>query len=322
MTQVNASPGPTRIFVAGATGVLGRRVVDRLVAGGHAVVGLSRSDANAAWLADHGAEARPGDLFDAPRLRDLTADCDAILHLATAIPTRARTTRADWAANDRIRREGTRALVDAAVEGGCKRFVAQSVTFVYGDRGGAWVDEDTPAAADLSPVVASAVDLEGIVRSAADRGLPAVVLRCGMFYAHDSAQTRDMLTAVRKGFMPIVGPGTAYWNVVHADDAADAVCRAATAPDVTPGLVLNVCDDEPVTYRDLVGFTARTLGARPPRRVPVWLARWLLGSHAVGVLVASARCRNARAKAALGWQPRFATYRDGYAAVIERWAGG
>lgn len=313
---------PARIFVAGATGVLGRRVVDRLVAGGHAVAGLSRSDANAAWLNAHGAEPRSGDLFDAAAMRALTADCDTILHLATAIPTKTRTSVADWAVNDRIRRDGTRALVDAAVRNGCRRLVAQSVTFVYGDRGGAWVDEDTPAAGDLSPVVRSAVDLETIVRSAAaDRGLPGAVLRCGMFYAHDSAQTRDMLAAIRKGFLPIVGSGTAHWNIVHADDAADAVCRAATAPSLASGEVLNICDDEPVMVRDLVGFAARALGGRTPRRVPAWLARLLLGRHAVDVLLASSRCRNARAKAALGWQPRYATYREGYGAVIARWRG-
>src|SRR5512143_1719084 len=131
------------IFICGATGVLGRRAVEAFVAGGHRVVGLSRSPANTEWLRAHGAEARTGDLFDGEQMRELSADCDAVLHLATAIPSGSKTTPADWAMNDRIRREGTVNLVEAAVRNGCRLYLQQSITFLYGDRKGEWVDEQS-----------------------------------------------------------------------------------------------------------------------------------------------------------------------------------
>jgi nucleoside-diphosphate-sugar epimerase len=309
-----------RIFIAGATGVLGRRVVDLLVAGGHAVAAFSRSDANAAWLAQHGAEARAGDLFDVERVCALSAGCDAVLHLATAIPTGTRTTPADWAANDRIRRDGTRALVEAAVRNACKLYVQQSITFLYGDHGDAWVDERTPIDAQPGGVLQSAVDMEGIVQAAVRaHGLPAVTLRCGSFYSHDSAQTRTMFDALRKGIFPIIGGGACYWSPIDVDDAARAVVAAVQAPSAAAGLTANVCDDEPVLYRDLAVYAAQVMGARRPMGMPIALANLALGASMVHVLTTSTRCRNTLARERLGWQPQYPTYREGYRAEIEKW---
>ncbi len=309
-----------KVFIAGATGVLGRRVVPLLAAGGHHVVGLSRSQANADWLTQHGAEARPGDLFDAAQMGDLAADCDAVLHLATAIPTKTRSGASDWALNDRIRRDGTRSLVEAALRGRPRLYVQQSIAFLYGDTGDAWVDERTPIVRQIGGILQSAVDMEQIVETATrERGLPATILRFGSFYCYDSAQTQAMLDAARRGMLPIIGDGGAYWSMINVDDAARAVVAALDHPDAATSRVFNVCDDEPVMYRDLVTYIAAALGARKPMRLPTLVARQVLGSPTVNTMQTSIRCRNDRIKATLGWQPQYPTYREGFQAEIEKW---
>ena len=309
-----------KVFITGATGVLGRRVVKLLRAAGHEVAGLSRSEKNAQWLAAQGVEFRQGDLFDAAQMRRVTAGYEAILHLATAIPTKSKTTPADWALNDRIRGEGTANLVEAALHNGCKFYLQESITFIYGDRKGEWTDEGTPPAARLSPILQSAVEMEQIVQQGiAQRQLPAIILRFGMFYCHDSAQTQAMFEAAGKGLFPVVGAGENFWNIIQVDDAAAAVVRAVDAYPNGLGWVFNVCDDEPVRYRELVDFVARKLGARKPMSLPAFLARGMLGAHTTDFLLASARCKNQAIKDALGWKPGYSTYREGYAAEIERW---
>lgn len=309
-----------RVFISGATGVLGRRVVKLLKDRGHHVVGLSRSPRNVEWLAEHGAEARQGDLFNIDQVCDLSLDCEAILHLATAIPTRSRTTLADWAMNDRIRREGSRVLVEAAVRNKCALYLQQSVAFVYGDRNGEWVDESTPLPARQLSIIQSAADMEGIVQNAiAERKLPAVILRFGMFYSHDSSQTQAMFEMMQKGLFPVIGSGSVYWNPINVDDAARAVLRAVENSSNALGQTLNVCDDEPVAYQELVDHLAQALGARRPMHLPRFVANLSLGSHVVDSLMSSVRCKNQRIKQALSWQPQFPTYREGYRSEIEKW---
>lgn len=309
-----------KVFISGATGVLGRRVVKRLVAQGHPVVGLSRSAENEQWLRQNGAEPRMGDLFDPEAVRRLSADCQAILHLATAIPNKSRSSVADWALNDRIRREGTDNLINATLQNGCELFVQQSITFIYGDRQGGWVDETTALPAQQPPILQSAVDMENRVHAAVkNRNLPAVVLRFGAFYSHDSAQTASMLDFVRKGFFPRIGNGAAIQNLIHVDDAAEAVCQAVSGAPAGRGKTYNVCDNEPVAWGTLLSFVSQSLKARPPMGLPVFLAKMMLGSHVVETLTASARCKNTRIQTELGWQPHYPDYRTGYAATIQAW---
>lgn len=307
-----------KLFIAGATGVLGKRVVRLLIAEGHQVVGLSRSTANHTWLKEQGAEPREGDLFNQEQMVQLVAGCDGVLHLATAIPNKSRPTLADWAMNDRIRREGTQNLVAAALHHQCPLYVQQSVTFLYGDQQGGWVDETTPIMSQPGGVLQSAVDMEQMVNAAAQQHhLPAIILRFGTFYSHDSAQTQNMLSLTRKGWFPVIGDGQAYWNMIHVDDAARAVVQAVNNyPQALPH-TFNICDDEPVTYGELVAHLAQTLGARKPLRLPVFLANLLLGSGTVRFLLASARGRNQLAQEKLGWRPHYPTYREGFAAEIQ-----
>ncbi len=309
-----------KVFISGATGVLGRRVVKSLIAGGHSVVGLSRSLANTDQLKAQGAEPRGGNLFNQEQICELASDCDAILHLATSIPTKSRTTLADWAMNDRIRREGTQVMVEAALRNHCQLYVQESVTFIYGERKGEWVDERTSLASKPGRILQSAVDMEGIVQKAMrQRGLPAIILRYGSFYSHDSALTQSMFELARKGLFPIIGDGEAYWNNVSVDDAASAVVKAVENRSHGIGRTFNVCDDEPVTYRELVAFIAQTLKARKPMHIPIPVAKLMIGSHTVDFLDASVRCRNQSIKEALGWQPQYPNYRVGYPKEIEKW---
>jgi nucleoside-diphosphate-sugar epimerase len=316
-------PVPMRILIAGATGVLGRRVVKLLVGAGHRVVGLSRSERNRETLASLGAEGRDADLFDAAQVERAAEGCDAVLHLATAIPTKERPAAADWAANDRIRREGTRLLVRAALRTKALLYVQQSVTFLYGDRGGAWVDEETPIAARQLSMIQSAADMEAIVRAAAAaERLPACILRFGSFYSHDAALTSGMLSAVSSGTLPVIGDGAAYWNLVHVDDAASAVARLVERHAEPRAPLYNVCDDEPVAIGALVRFLAAECGARPPKRVPAFLARMAASADTVRFFQSSVRCRNERFRNDFRWRPKYPTYREGFREVVKEWKRG
>lgn len=311
------------VFVAGATGVLGRRVVPLLAGAGHSVRGLSRSEENDAVIRRSGGEPVRADLFDRAGVTSGSAECHAILHLATSIPLKSRPETRDWAENDRIRTEGTATLLEAAARNGCRLYLQQSVCLLYGDRGGDWVDEDTPVARDLPALLRSAVEMERLVCESAVRGGPrAVVLRFGSFYGHDSPQTASMFSAIGEGKFPVPGNGGVFWNLVNLDDAAAAVVRAVDDRGADgPAAIYNVCDDEPVTIGELVGFIAGSMAAPPPRRMPAILARAALGAGLARALLASVRVSNRKAKDRLGWRPAYPTYREGMPAEISRWRG-
>ena len=308
-----------KIFIAGATGVLGRRVVAQSVAAGHTVIGMSRSASNAEWLARNGAEARAGDLFNAAQLAELAAGCEAVLHLATAIPRQTRTRRADWALNDRIRTEGTRALVAAALRNHCRVYVQQSVTFLYGDQGDDWIDEATPVNHQPGGILQSSIEMEQIVAAAREQGLPAVVLRFGSFYCSDSVQTQTILQSARRGQLPIIGSGQPFWSQIQADDAASAVLAALTKSAQAIGHTYNVVDDEPARYGEIVRFINQAIIGRAPMNLPPAIGRLFVGSETVRALTTSQRVRNQRIKAELGWQAVYPSYREGYRAEIEKW---
>ncbi len=309
-----------KIFVAGGTGILGRRVVPQLLSMGHDVVGLGRSQANEDWLKTHGAEARRGNLFDREGLFDLSADCEAIIHLATTVPSKSITSLVEWVLNDRTSTEGTANLIAAAVRNSCKLYIQASVTFLYGRRHGEWVDESCPAADDLPPMVKSSVDIERqVLQSMVHDKLPAIILRFGNVYSYDSPYTISMYDLISHGKFPLIEKGNVYWNLVSADDAAAAVIAAVRNGKPNTGKIFNVCDDEPVLHRELVEFLAKSLGAPKPGSIPVFLAKPALGWHTVDYLLQNVRCMNRRAKEELGWHLRYPTYREGHEAMLNFW---
>jgi nucleoside-diphosphate-sugar epimerase len=306
-----------KVFIAGAPGVLGRRLVRQFTARGHAVVGHVRSAKGEQAVRAMGGEPRYADLFGADSLAKAAEACDTIIHAATAIPVKTRTTPGDWAMNDRIRREGTRRLTEAAAMIGAKTYLQQSVVGVARPKDGSAFDEDSPVVSNV--LIQSAIDAEAIAReTGAAEGFTTAVLRGGSFYDPDSAHTRMLAEALRKRALPVIGSGEAVWAMIHTDDAASAYVILAEQPREG---VWHVVDDERVTVRQfLEGFASR-LGARAPRRTPAWLAKWFAGEQAVAWFTQSTRTTNARLRRDFGWSPRYPTFREGLDQIIAAWNG-
>ncbi|MEX2114267.1 MAG: NAD(P)-dependent oxidoreductase [Pirellulales bacterium] len=305
------------VFLAGATGVMGRRLIAQLVARGHVVTALVRSRDGERSVTALGAQARYADLFDANNLVHAAKGADVVIHAATAIPTKPRTALEDWKLNDRIRREGTAALARCAGQVGARTFLFQSIVWVANPPDGSPFDEQSPTYPDN--ITQSALDGEGIAQEMAElHGFDAAVLRCGTFYGADAAHTRGMAQALARRKMPIIGSGKNFWHSLHIDDAASAFVVAAEAGRA--GL-WHVVDNEPVMQRELLTTFAQTLGGKPPRRMPVWLARWLAGSNAVDFLIRSTRTSNARFRNDLDWNPQYPTFRQGLEQVLSEWGG-
>lgn len=304
-----------RVFVAGATGVLGRRLVRRLATRGHRVVGLVRDERGAEIVRTAGGEPRHGDLLEPDSLRPAVEGAESVVHAATRIPVTRRPGPADFETNDRIRRDGTENLLRAAAAVGAYHYVQQSVVWLASPDDGSPFDESAPPNPDVG--TESALYGERIARSAGARhGFSVAVLRCGWFYAPDASHTRMMGRELARRRLPIIGRGDAIWAPLHADDAAEAFAAAATLP--LDGL-WHVMDEEPVEARTFLGAFAERLGAPPPRRVPRWLARLLAGRYMVDLLTRSTRTSAERFRSAFSWLPLYPTYREGLDQVVGAW---
>ncbi len=304
-----------KVFVAGATGVLGRGLVAQLRARGHDVRGLVRSDAGDRAVRELGGEPRRADLFDADALARAADGAEVVVHAATAIPSKRRPSAGDWAMNDRIRRAGTRALCDAAFRIGARLFVLESIVWVARPSDDAPFDERSPANPDR--ITQSALDAERIAGERAQRdGFRAAVLRCGCFYGPYAIHTRILGEAIAAGRMPIFGSGDASGTFLHAEDAAGAFVAAVEGGR---GGLWHVVDDQPVTVKNLLTAWAALLGAPHPRTIPVWLARLVAGSRAVEFFTRSTLTTNARFRRDFGWTPRYPTYREGLRQVVSAW---
>ena len=301
-----------KVFIAGASGVLGRRLVRQFVAGGHSVTGLVRTPKAESAVREAGGEPRHADLFDADSLARAAEGCDTVIHAATAIPAKQKTTPADWAMNDRIRRKGTRCLTEAAAKIGAKTYLQQSITWVARPKNESPFDENSPTVPE--PSIQSAIDAESIAREAESaEGFTVSILRGGYFYDSESAHMRMLADALRKRQMPIIGSGEAEWAIIHTDDAASAYVVAAEKPRSG---VWHIVDNELVQVRTFLKEFAARLGAPAPRRVPVWLARWLAGEKAVEYFTRSTRTTNARFRHDFRWTPRYPTYREGLDQIV------
>ena len=298
-----------RVFVAGATGVLGRRAVKELVGAGHDVTGVARSEAKAAELRAQGAAPAVVDLFDPDAVARAVADHDVVCNLATHIPPISRAALPGaWAANDRLRNEASHNLAAGAIAGGATRFVQESITFLYPDAGERWLDEDEP----FEPVgyVRSVLRAEAAAAGFTAEGRTGVVLRFAMFYGPDSSHTLDGIRAARRRLAVFPGDRDGYLSSIHTDDAATAVLAALHAPAGT----YNVGDDEPVTRQTHADILADALQRPGLRMVPRSLAR--LGGSKTELLSRSQRVSNRRFRQATEWSPVYPSIREGLPAVI------
>ena len=305
-----------RVFIAGSSGVLDRRLVRQFVARGHSVIGQVRSPKAETAVREAGGEPRHADLFDAESLARAAEGCDTVIHAATAIPVKQKTTPADWAMNDRIRRKGTRCLTEAAAKIGAKTYLQQSIVWVARPKDESPFDEDSPSVPE--PSIQSAIDAEAIARDAESaEGFTVSILRGGFFYDSESAHTGMLADALRKRGMPIIGSGEAEWAMIHTDDAASAFVISAENPRTG---VWHITDNELVQVRTFLTKFAARLGAPEPRRVPVWLARWLAGEQAVDYFTHSIRTTSSRFRRDFGWAPRYPTYREGLDQIVAAWS--
>ena len=306
-----------RVFVAGATGAIGKRLVPQLVEAGHEVTAITRKKENLAGLYEMGAEPVLCDVFDAGKLGSVLAQAepDAVINELTDLPQSLNPRRLAeyYAANNRVRREGTRNLLSAARGAGVRRFLVQGSAYWYAPTGGAVKTEEAPLYLDAPSPIGQAVqtikDVEEAVLSA--EGIEGIVLRYGMFYGPGTwyAKDGDVGRQVRKRRYPMIGRGEGTYSFIHVDDAASATVAALER--ARPG-VYNVVDDEPATAAEWMPLYAEALGAKRPPRVPAFLARLIAGEALVGWMLGLRGASNEKTKRELGWHPQYESWRQGF----------
>ena len=308
-----------RVFVAGATGAIGRQLVPRLVAAGHEVHGMTRRASNKAMLDDLGAVPVVANALDPDQVAEAVgmAAPDVIVHQLTAIgAVDTRHIERDFAATNRLRTEGTDHLLAAGEAVGVRRFVAQSNAIVYGRTGAAVQSEEE--AFDPSPIPAMAANVEAVRHLEAAvlgaRWTEGIALRYGWFYGPGTAIAPDgeVPELIRRRRFPLVGDGGAVWSFIHVADAAEATMAAIEHGSRG---VYNVVDDDPAPVAEWLPTLAEQLGAKRPMRVPRLVGRLFAGRAGVGMMTELRGASNAKAKRELAWRPAHPSWRQGLAAA-------
>jgi nucleoside-diphosphate-sugar epimerase len=307
-----------RVFLAGGTGAIGRRLIPLLIEDGNEVTALTRKRESVADLEAQGVSAALADAFDRQALTEaiLAAEPEIVIHELTAIPPdlNPKTLDRQFATTNRLRTEVTDTILAAAERAGARRVIAQSFCgWPYERRGGPVKSEEDPF--DPTPpesfreTLSAIRYLEDAVRNAT--GVEGVALRYGFLYGPGNAISIDGAVgeAVRERKMPVVGAGGGIWSFIHVDDAARATVAAMR--NGAPG-VYNIVDDEPAPVAEWLPSLAAALGARGPRRVPAWVARFAIGEGGVAMMTEIRGASNAKAKRELDWEPGFSSWRVGF----------
>jgi nucleoside-diphosphate-sugar epimerase len=308
-----------KVLVAGATGAIGKQLLPKLAAEGHEVIGITRSESKAGLIESLGARAVVADVLDPDDVARVVAEAEpeVIIHELTALS-------GDWdmrhfdrmfAMTNRLRTEATDHLLAAARAVGTRRFIAQSYAGWPAARTGAPVQGES-APFDPHPAAEMRESLEAIryledAVTGAD-WIEGVVLRYGGFYGPGTGMSAegDQLEMIRKRKFPVVGDGAGVWSFVHIEDAADATVAAVTRG--RPG-IYNIVDDDPAPVAEWLPAAARAAGAKPPRHVPRWVGRLAAGEAGVVMMTEVRGASNEKAKRELGWRPRHASWREGFA---------
>jgi nucleoside-diphosphate-sugar epimerase len=311
-----------KVLVAGASGALGKQLVPRLVADGHEVVGTTRSESKLGLLRELGATGVVADLLDPDQVARVVAEAspEVIIHQLTALnrPFDVKHFDRTFEETNRLRTEGTDHLLAAGRAVRVKRFIAQSYTsWPFARTGGAVKTEEDPL--DPTPPKAMRKSLDAI-RHVEDAVTGAdwtegIVLRYGGFYGPGTSLSREggaQLEQIRQRKFPVVGDGGGVWSFVHIEDAAEATVAA-----VTRGRrgIYNIVDDDPAPVAEWLPVAARAVGAPAPRHVPRWLGRIAAGEAGVVMMTEVRGASNEKAKRELGWKPRHASWREGFAEV-------
>src|SRR3954452_20897055 len=307
-----------RVFVAGATGAIGRQLVPRLVEAGHEVHGMTRSESKRAMLRELGAIPAVADALDPDQVAEAVgrARPDVIVHQLTAIGALdMRHFDRAFAQTNRLRTEGTDHLLSAGQAVGVRRFVAQSYFAAYARTGAAVKSEEDPfdasPAREMREVVAAIRHLEEAVLGA--RWTAGIVLRYGAFYGPGTsvAPGGEQSEMVRRRKFPLVGDGGGVWSFIHVADAAEATVAAVERGERG---IYNIVDDDPAPVAEWLPALAQSVGARKPWRVPRFVARLLAGEAGAVMMTEVRGASNAKAKSELGWEPRHPSWRQGFAA--------
>lgn len=311
------------ILLAGGGGAIGRQLIPQLVQNGHRVTAITRSESKGADLAALGAEPLVTDVFDGNGLIEaaLRAEPEVVIHQLTGLSgaTDIKHFDREFAATNRLRTEGTDNLLAAARAAGARRFIAQSYgNWNYERRGGSIKREDDPLDSDPPREQTESMRairyLEQSLAQAQADGIETLALRYANFYGPGTSYGPDgeITALVRRRRLPIIGDGGGVWSFIHVEDAAGATVAAVERGDSG---VYNIADDEPAPVREWLPELARMIGAKPPRRVPVWLGRIAAGEVGVSMMTRIRGADNAKAKRELGWTPVHASWRTGFASA-------
>jgi 2-alkyl-3-oxoalkanoate reductase len=317
-----------RVFVAGATGAVGKPLVPMLLEAGHEVVAMTRSAGKAEGLRALGATPVVADALDRQAVVDALVSTrpEVVVHQLTALTGFKDMKHWDrgWQETNRLRTEGTDHLLEGATAAGARRFVAQSFAgWPYAREGGTVKTEDDPLDPDppegMRRTLAAIRYLEDRVRTA--DGIDGLVLRYGDLYGPGTsvAPGGDIVELIRARRFPLVGGGSGVWSWTHIDDAASAAAAAVERgePDI-----YNVVDDEPAPVAEWLPELARDVGAKPPLRLPVWLAGLAVGDVGISLMTRVRGASNVKARRELGWRPRYASWREGFRTGLEREPAG
>ena len=310
-----------RVFVAGASGAIGRPLIEQLVAAGHEATGATRREERAEQIRSAGATAVVCDVFDAAALEAAVraAQPEVVVNQLTALPEDYNPRKIDYGPTNRVREEGGANLMKAALAAGARRYLSQGIAFIYAPEGNLLKDEEARPYDDSPPPFDSGARsmLAHEAEVLGTEGIEGLVLRYGQFYGPGTYYDRDGSIArqVSKRMLPVVGPGTGIASLVHVEDAASAT--VAALDHGAPG-IYNVCDDDPAAMTEWLPVYADALGAKPPRRVPTWLARLVGGKVAVEFGVNLRGAKNDKAKRELGWKPRYPSWRQGFQEALSQ----
>lgn len=301
------------VFVAGGSGVLGRAALPMLVAAGHRVRATCRGPEKADLVRSMGAEPVDADLYDPAAARQAIGGSDAIIRLTTKIGSISgmRSAR-NWEETNRLRTEGARILVDAALAEGVQVYVHESVVFVYRDGSAAWLGEDAATDDGGTPILRAALHGEQEAARFTRAGGRGIVLRFGGFYGADAPSSRETLAMARKRMLPRIGLGANYFSSIYVPDAGRAVAASVSLP----AGIYNVCDDQPLLFSEYVDALIAAAGAPQPFRLPAFLGSLLFG-EIWKYFPRSLRASNAKLKSLGGWRPEVASSREGWALVAE-----
>lgn len=306
-----------RIFVTGATGILGRKLVPELIAHGHDVIGLARSDASRSMLVAMHATAYTDQGYDIDRLAEAMEAVHAIVHLATGLPNSEAAIEDDWPHSSRIVLGMLKHLIEASERNGVRTIIFPSFYGVYAEHGAEWVTEDS----SIQPDSASNSYLEAeqlLYDATAARRSSAVILRMGQIYSPEAPHIKGLLYAIANGFAATSPAPDAYWPLIHVEDAAQAIRLAL---ELSPsGEIINVGDDAPIEKAQLYRDIARWIGAQePPERARTGTLNPYLGRLDASTLHKSVRLSNGKAREMLGFAPKFPTHREGFQEIIQSW---